>query len=90
MVGSKGIESKIKHSLVLVHRRLDPVAHTLNPGPHARGVPGDNSYLISFILLKISYHGQKKRQLLVRNENKEKENKPICIAERAPASGLEI
>ena len=48
MVGSKGIESKIKHSLVLVHRCLDPVAHTLNPSPHARGVPGDNSYLIFF------------------------------------------
>ena len=43
MVGSKGIESKIKHSLVFVHRCLDPVAHTLNPGPHARGVPEEES-----------------------------------------------
>ena len=70
MVGSKGIESKIKQSLVLVHRCLDPVAHTLNPGPHARGVPeqeflGDIFYFGTNILLWAV-----KEKVLVRNERK--------------------
>ena len=37
--------------MVFVHRCLDPVAHTLNPGPHARGVPEEE------FLVDIFYFG---------------------------------